>query len=215
MAAQSNRLIFGAAQFGSADRPDEVCQNVLDVLKSNGVSQIDTAQLYGMGESEAAIGRIKALEQGFTVDTKWIGGFTGKNWATYDNIVKTAKESLQKLGVDKAKGLEVDIFYMHSPDTGVQFEETLRGIDEAYRAGGFKRFGLSNYSVGHVKEVLEVCKQKGYVLPSVYQGNYSAIARRAEDELFPLLRQHNISFYAYSPIGGGFLVSNDSRALHA
>lgn len=38
-----------------------------------------------------------------------------------------------------------------------------------------------------------------------FAGNYSAVARKQEDELFPLLRKLNMSFYAYSPIAGGFL----------
>ncbi len=45
----------------------------------------------------------------------------------------------------------------------------------------------------------------GFVVPSVYQGNYNPVARRTEDEIFPVLRKHNIAFYAYSPIAGGFL----------
>jgi aflatoxin B1 aldehyde reductase len=43
------------------------------------------------------------------------------------------------------------------------------------------------------------------VPPTVYQGNYNAVSRLPEKELFPLLREHNIAFYAYSPIAGGFL----------
>lgn len=48
------------------------------------------------------------------------------------------------------------------------------------------------------------------MVPSVYQGNYNAVARRADDEIFPILRKHNIAFYANSPIAGGFL--SKSRA---
>jgi aryl-alcohol dehydrogenase-like predicted oxidoreductase len=44
------------------------------------------------------------------------------------------------------------------------------------------------------------------VLPTVFQGNYNAVSRHIESDLFPLLRKLNISFYAYSPIAGGFLV---------
>lgn len=45
-------------------------------------------------------------------------------------------------------------------------------------------------------------------MPSVYQGSYSAVTRRGEREIFPTLRKHNISFYAYSPIAGGFLTKD-------
>lgn len=49
------------------------------------------------------------------------------------------------------------------------------------------------------------------VLPTAFQGNYNAIARHTEEDLFPLLRKLHISFYAYSPIAGGFLVKDAAR----
>lgn len=50
-------------------------------------------------------------------------------------------------------------------------------------------------------------------MPSVYEGNYNAIGREAEKELFPLLREHGIAFYAYSPIAGGFLTKTPQDIL--
>ena len=50
-----------------------------------------------------------------------------------------------------------------------------------------------------------MAKENGFVLPSVYQGNYSAVARKVEDDLFPLFRELGVAFYAYSPTVGGFL----------
>ena len=81
----------------------------------------------------------------------------------------------------------------------------LWGINEAYRAGYFKRFGLSNYTAKEVQRVYDICKAKGYPLPTAYQGNYSAIARKPETALFPTLRKLGIAFYAYSPLAGGML----------
>lgn len=100
---------------------------------------------------------------------------------------------------------------MHSPDTRVPFEETISGFDALYKAGTIKRFGLSNYTPEQVEEVIKVCQEKGLVLPSVFQGSYSAVARLAEDKLLPILREHGISFYAYSPIAGGFLAKTSQQ----
>ena len=44
---------------------------------------------------------------------------------------------------------------------------------------------------------MRITKEKGFVQPSVYQGMYNLIARAGEAELFPVLRKHNISFYAW------------------
>jgi aflatoxin B1 aldehyde reductase len=95
--------------------------------------------------------------------------------------------------------------YADVPDTRLPLEETLEGIDELYRAGAFRRFGLSNFSIAMVEEVLRITHERGFVSPSVYQGNYNAVTRRVEASLFPILRKHKIAFYAFSPIAGGFL----------
>ncbi|KAF9885261.1 hypothetical protein FE257_013059 [Aspergillus nanangensis] len=77
-------------------------------------------------------------------------------------------------------------------------------MNALYQAGKFRRFGLSNFLPEEVENVISLAK-KNYILPSVYQGNYNAVGRISETELFPILRRHNISFYAYSPVAGGFL----------
>ncbi|RQM07799.1 hypothetical protein DH86_00000671, partial [Scytalidium sp. 3C] len=99
----------------------------------------------------------------------------------------------------------VDVFYIHVPDRRTPLEETLAGINELYKAGKFKRFGLSNYLANDIEDVMRISKQHNYVLPTVYQSNYSAVARRQEAEIFPILDKYKIAFYAYSPLAGGFL----------
>lgn len=50
-----------------------------------------------------------------------------------------------------------------------------------------------------------ICKQNGYVLPTIYQGSYNPIDRNVTYELLPCLKHLNIGFYAYNPISGGVL----------
>lgn len=40
---------------------------------------------------------------------------------------------------------QVEIFYLHGPDRTLPYEITLKAIDELYKEGKFKRFGISNY----------------------------------------------------------------------
>jgi aflatoxin B1 aldehyde reductase len=65
-----------------------------------------------------------------------------------------------------------------------------------------------------VQQIYDIQAAAGSVLPTVFQGNYNAVARLTEKSLFPLLRKLGISFYAYSPIAGGFLVK-DSATLRS
>ena len=59
-----------------------------------------------------------------------------------------------------------------------------------------------------MRKVYDYAKSKGYVLPTVFQGNYNPVARHYDMTLFPLLRELNMAFYAYSPLAGGFLVKD-------
>lgn len=116
-----------------------------------------------------------------------------------------ARETLRKLGLKGGNEGKLDVFYIHAPDKDVPFPETCAGINDAHKEGLFERFGLSNFRPEEVQSVYDICKKNGFVLPTVYQGNYSPVARKQEEILFPLLRKLGIAFYAYSPIAGGFL----------
>lgn len=97
------------------------------------------------------------------------------------------------------------MYNIHAPDPTLDLEDMLKGINDAYKAGYFKRFGLSNFTTEEVEQVHAVCTEKGYTLPKVYEGNYNPVSRTVEQSLFPTLRKLGISFYAYSPMAGGFL----------
>ena len=64
----------------------------------------------------------------------------------------------------------------------------MHNTDFCFSEGKFKKLGLSNYSSWQVARCMELCRSKGWVAPSVYQGMYSALTRSVEEELFPCLR---------------------------
>ncbi|KAF2793676.1 Aldo/keto reductase [Melanomma pulvis-pyrius CBS 109.77] len=194
----SIKVVFGGASISGAGyfSTDESIAELFAVLKKGGVNTIDSARLYA--GSEETIGKSPGHED-FIIDTKIVGGFA-PGTAKKEAIIADAADSL-----NRAQIKQFDILYLHSPDKTIPIEETLDGINEVYKKGIFKRFGLSNFSAEQVQEAYDVAKSKGYVLPSVYQGNYSPVARHLETLLFPTLRKLGFAFYAYSPLAGGFL----------
>ncbi|KAF2670534.1 aldehyde reductase [Microthyrium microscopicum] len=190
-------LSIGTSAFGGT----ETQAKVLDVVKDAGIKEVDTAQMYADGKNEVDIGNAGAAERGLSVSTKNPGGFFGDaDSLEPGHLKKTAKESLEKLKVK-----QIDIFYIHAPDRKRPIETWLPTIDELHKEGLFKRFGVSNFSPEEVRAVYDFQKSKGYVLPTVYQGNYNPVARKIDTLLFPTLRELGICFYAYSPLAGGFL----------
>ncbi|KAK9323681.1 NADP-dependent oxidoreductase domain-containing protein [Lipomyces orientalis] len=190
------KVIFGAAGF--AMFPVETRNEILSVLENYNVKDIDTAYIYN--GSEAALAEVGAPAR-FTIDTK-APALVPKSLSK-SSVLAGAKKSLDTLGVQ-----QVDTYFLHAPDYDTPLEETLSAIQELYEAGTFVHFGLSNFTPTQVQEIYDLATAKGYVLPTVFQGNYNAVARSYEADLFPLLRKLGIKFYAYSPIAGGFLVKS-------
>ncbi|KAJ6516480.1 aldehyde reductase [Mycena sanguinolenta] len=206
MADNSVKIVFGGAVIGPGMAmvfPDEESiEKVYQLLERGGCDTIDTARAYP--NSEEWMGKTGAGKR-FTVDSKTPGGLA-PGTGTGETILQHAKETVERLGVTS-----VDVFYIHKPDPSVDLEDQLKGINAAHAAGHFKRFGLSNFTVEDVQRVYDICKAKGYPLPTVYQGNYNAVTRRAETELIPTLRKLGIAFYVYSPIAGGLLTKTAAQ----
>ncbi|KGO77324.1 Aldo/keto reductase [Penicillium italicum] len=177
----------------------ESINEVLNILQAKGIKTLDTAKIYN--NSEELLGKLHA-DSRFILDSKYPGGFSPEP-STPESFATALNESLARLQTD-----QLDVYYVHAPERRSSTEDLLASINASYQAGKFKRFGLSNYLAEEVEEVVRICREKNYVVPSVYQGNYSAVARRGEKEILPTLRKHNISFYAYSPIAGGFLTKD-------
>ncbi|KAI9827943.1 MAG: hypothetical protein M1826_006139 [Phylliscum demangeonii] len=157
------------------------------------------------GSSEAILGKTD-VGQWATIDTKVLSRPPHSH--KRETLLQSVKQSLEALHVAK-----VNVEYLHAPDRVTPFEETCGAINEAYQAGLFTHFGLSNYTAQEVDEIVALCEKHGWVKPSVYQGQYSAIVRGGEPELFPILRKHKIAFYAWSPAAAGFFTAKVSRTM--
>ncbi|KAH6682763.1 aldehyde reductase [Halenospora varia] len=193
------KTIFGTAWI--SDLSSETIDEMFTILKAHNVTALDTGVIYK--GSEEILGQHNAIKQ-FEVDTKAPGFYPGA--MTKQSILEGMEKSLKNLGVDS-----LDLYYFHAPDPTVPIEESLEAIQELYAAGKFKRFGLSNFLPSDVQKIYDIQKAANSVLPTVYQGNFNPVARHAQSSLFPLLRSLSISFIAYSPLAGGFLVKDPAK----
>ena len=193
-------LVMGGGSFGFLITEPEEVKKSLDILKSGGVSLIDTAQAYR--ESEAVLGQVEAGKLGFQISTKDSSAVRGQAYSAA-GMEENALHSLARLRVPK-----IDIFFLHLPDLKTPLPDYIPTLDRLHKKGIFRRFGVSNFSPGHVEQLHAYCKEKNFVLPTVYQGNYNILSRRQENTLFPVLRKLGISFQAYSTLAGGFLTKS-------
>ena len=198
------KLVFGTMTIGEQLFEEEAKEIIKGCLK-NGIDELDTAYVYNEGECERILGKaLSSLDYPeIKLSTKVNPRISGK--LDYDAAMKQLNESLERLGVNC-----VDTFYLHFPDKNTPVKGVLKACDELYRAGKFKELGLSNFPAWLVSHVYHICKEKGYVLPTVYEGLYNPLSRKAEEELFDALRNFNMRFYAYNPLAGGLLTNKYS-----
>ena len=209
------RVVLGTASVGSSKSPlakittTEEVSKFVSTFRSRGYLDIDTARAYPVGRGgtcEALLGeKPLRLSKWANVSTKVSSFMPGSHRAK--NIALSIDRSLEALDADS-----VDVMYLHAPDRATPFKETCQAMHNAFIDGKFERFGLSNYTVEEVEEIIKICEENGFVKPSVYQGQYNPICRGAEERLFPVLREYNIAFYAYSPSACGFFSKKVTRA---
>lgn len=101
------RLIFGAASFGMNFVNPEDVQEVLNYLKENNITHLDTAGRYpptSPGRSEELLGETKAVSQGFTIDTKILTLYLDHRGELERSAVeKSINTSLQRMGVEQVR----------------------------------------------------------------------------------------------------------------
>lgn len=176
------------------DEFDRAVDRALDL----GVNCFDTAEGYGMGASEEALG--KAL--GPRRDEAVIVSKFGMNYrdkpnfrdSSRERVLTTVDESLKRLGTDW-----IDVYLVHWPDRTVPFEETMTALDEQVQAGKIRFVGLSNFK----QEEIEACMAIRRI--DVVQYGYHLFDRRMQTEIWPYCQEHGIGVMAYGSLAFGLL----------
>jgi aryl-alcohol dehydrogenase-like predicted oxidoreductase len=163
-----------------------------------GINCFDTAEGYGMGASEEALG--KAL--GSRRDEAIVVTKFGMNYRDKPNLRDSSRErvlasidkSLQRLGTDY-----VDCYLVHWPDRETPFEETMTALDEIVAAGKVRFVGLSNFK----RDEIEACMKIRRV--DVVQYGWHMFDRRMNTEIFPYCEEEEIGVMAYGSLAFGLL----------
>jgi aryl-alcohol dehydrogenase-like predicted oxidoreductase len=185
---------------------------VLDALVGAGLNFIDTADVYSAwvpghrgGESETVIGnwlRRRARRQDVVIATK-VGMPMGpdRKGLSATHIARSVEESLRRLQTD-----HIDLYFSHSDDPSVAFEETLGAYQKLIAAGKVRAIGASNHTAARLAEALEVSRRNGLPRYEVLQPHYNLYARADyESALEPLCLEQHIAVVSYFALASGFL----------
>lgn len=191
-------FVLGTMTFGeSVFHPD--VEHFIHTFLDFGYEELDTAYVYNEGNCEKLLGEtLRKIKHPYKIATKVNPRISGK--LDGEAVNKQVNESLERLGVDS-----VDIVYLHFPDPATPIESALKECDKLYKQAKFKELGLSNFPAWMVADVWHKCEKNDWIKPTVYEGIYNPLTRKAEIELNDCLNYFGMRFYAYNPMAGGLL----------
>lgn len=77
------------------------------------------------------------------------------------------------------------------------------------------QLGVCRFEPEQLEALLQICRANNYVKPSVYQGEYNVISRGMEQRILPILRTHNMKYYAHRALATGFLTGRFTKGHHS
>ncbi|MFC6323665.1 aldo/keto reductase [Companilactobacillus baiquanensis] len=173
---------------GNAAKNDEELKTIQYAL-NNGVTLLDTAEIYGDGQSETLIG--KAIKGFNRSDFQIISKFA-PNHATPKLMKKSLENSLKRLQTDY-----LDLYLLHWRGS-TPLEETIQGLQEVQKAGYIKNWGVSNFDIADLEEL---SKLPGGSDCRVNEDLYNVGSRGIEYSILPWQKENNMSLVGYSPFG--------------
>jgi aryl-alcohol dehydrogenase-like predicted oxidoreductase len=195
--------IGSAPEFFGHGLTEDQALELMDAAWEFGITHFDTADAYGGGRSEQAIGRwIRSRGVRPLLTTKTFNPMTqgADHGLRPDRIARQLRASLHRFGVD-----QVDLYLAHDYDPDVPIAETMGAFDAAVAEGVIRAYGVSNFSGTRLAAAL------GAGSPAAIQNSYSLLDRQDEREVLPLCGRHGIAYLAFSPLAGGWLTGKYRR----
>jgi aryl-alcohol dehydrogenase-like predicted oxidoreductase len=192
--------------YGAADWDESIA--TIRTALDEGVTFLDTADIYGAGHNEVLVGRAIAHRRGevqlatkFGIDRTAGDGQARVVRGERSYVKRAAEASLLRLGVEV-----IDLYYLHRPPQTAEIEETVGAMAELVAEGKVRYLGLS--------EVDNALLRRAYAVHPIaaVQSEYSLWARDPETTVLEALRELGVGLVPYSPLGRGFLTGTVDMA---
>jgi 1-deoxyxylulose-5-phosphate synthase len=206
------RVILGGGNFGGiGSAPEFFGQGeseqeafaIMDAAWLLGLRAFDTADAYGGGRSEGAIGAwMRETGNRPVLTTKTFNPMEAgaDQGLARDRLLRQLESSLGRLDVDR-----VDVYLAHEFDPDTSVSETIETFESLVDAGLITTWGVSNFDGAELREALAVGT------PATVQNSYSLLERGDEREVIPLCIAHGIAYTPFSPLAGGWLTGKYGR----
>jgi aryl-alcohol dehydrogenase-like predicted oxidoreductase len=202
----------GSAFFEGVGGADiDEARRMVDLALDAGINFVDTADVYSRGLSESYLGEVlRGRRDRVLIATKCHGRMSDEVndlGLSRLHIVKGCEDSLRRLDTDT-----IDLYQIHGFDAYTSWDESLSALDQLVQQGKVRYVGCSNLAAWQCVRSLSTSEHRSLSRFVAYQGNYSLVAREAEDELLPMCQAERLGFLVWSPLAGGYLTGKYRRS---
>ena len=202
---QVSTLALGAMNFGAIGRTSQdEATAIVDAALEAGINLIDTADMYGQGESEELVGKaIAGRRDDLVLATKAtmpMGDERNHRGSSRRWLVTALDDSLRRLGVD-----HVDLYQIHRWDPSTSDEETLSALTDLQRAGKIRSFGSSTFPAYRIVQAQWAAREHHLSRYVTEQPSYSILQRGVEAHVLPVTEEYGLGVLAWSPLASGWL----------
>ena len=213
-----SRIVYGMWRLGDdSDTSPAHVQAKIEACLEQGITTMDQADIYGGYEAEEVLGAALAaapeLKDKIEIVTKCdivapMGRYSDASVKYYDtsraHILASVDHSLRLMGIDR-----IDTLLIHRPDPMMDHRETGAALDEVVASGKVRSVGVSNFKL-HDWTLLQSAMETPLVT------NQIELSLTAHDGFtngdVAYLQERAKPIMAWSPLGGGSLVSGQGNA---
>ena len=175
-----------------------------------GMNYFDTADSYGLGRSEEALGTaLDGRRHAAVIATKFgnrMGDGSNDLGASRTHIVEACEASLRRLKTD-----HIDLYQVHWPDRGTPIDETLRALDDLVKSGKVRYIGASNFFAWELCEAHWTAERHGLSRFVSSQDFHNLLYREVERQTEPFCVKYGVGMTSYFPLAGGMLAEAYER----
>src|SRR4051812_13836684 len=199
-----SKFCLGAMMFGSWGNPDhDESVRIIHAALDAGINFIDTADVYGDGESEEIVAKALAngRRDGVVLATKFynpMGEDPNRRGASRRWIFQAVEDSLRRLDTDW-----IDLYQLHRFDPATDIEETLGALSDLVHQGKIRYFGHSTFPASRIVEAQWTARDRRLQRFVTEQPPYSILVRAIEADVLPTCLRHGMAVMSYSPLTGG------------
>ena len=190
---------LGGYGWGNTQKEDLI--NAVKTAVDNGINFFDTADTYGLGESERTLAEALGSDNNKVVITTKFGVRVENGKTTYDNsreyILQAVEGSLKRLNRDY-----IDLYQIHYRDGKTPLVEVVNTLEYLKKQGKIRYYGLSNI---HEQDAIELKEFKDNNPFVSFQDEYSLACRKNEKDMFAFRDEFNMTPFTWGSLGQGIL----------